>query len=727
MPRFAVLDRGLFIRALVTVVCLAPGAASLSAQELPGSWWRYYRPTNTGIQGDSNEAVWVGPDGDPWIGGYSGTFEEGGVAKLLRAENRWLNFSNVDFPVIGHPSVTGTARVTDIAADADGKLWMTTWRGVLRIDPAVGASSLVNFAGASPALANGGARDVAVAPDGSIWFALVGYGSALGGVVRHVPATAEWKYWTGGGAPQGGDGWPVEVWSSAHLGVQPTSGGGYVVWADSANGNGYVAFDSATLAWTWHPHTQTPGSVFALPGKESVDDAGNLWARRFAGFVNDSAVYTLDYRTPDGTWVTPPQPQLAAVVPSIWAFRAFGAGEAVIADGDSRIRHFHDGAWEDLGIWRDGAFTYDLDVDASGNVWVVGVGGAAMYEATSGTWQRYRLTNTSQFDFFNDDLVFDPASGDVYACANAGGGIGGMTRFDGERWTGFDVAHYGLGVDWPFASDNCAQVGFRASTGTVVPNPLNEGLHEWDGSQWNDLGGSSESVGMVEDSLGRLWSLGPYFSLRYYDGSLWHTAENNGSWGNDLERDPSRPGTVWASTSFEVFRTDGVYRFARTTDQIAELDPQSDGFTTLAAAPGGIAWVGTSQGLVRLDAVTGNYQYFTELGGISTLEAQPLAVTPDGRLWFSVFHPAGGGPHGLAWYDGATAGLYPAPLGGEAQWGGLPHAQITALETRETPGGYELWMSCASRGIAVLTVPIDAVFTDGFESGDFRRWLLPPG
>lgn len=36
-------------------------------------------------------------------------------------------------------------------------------------------------------------------------------------------------------------------------------------------------------------------------------------------------------------------------------------------------------------------------------------------------------------------------------------------------------------------------------------------------------------------------------------------------------------------------------------------------------------------------------------------------------------------------------------------------------------------MSCASRGIAVLTVPIDAVFTDGFESGDFRRWRLPPG
>ena len=133
-------------------------AGTLAAQEIPGSNWRYYRPSNTGIQGDLNEAIYIGADNDPWIGGYDPGFEEGGVAKLVQSENRWINVSNVDYPVIGHPDLTGTTRVSDIVADAEGQLWMATWRGALKMDPAVGGATLVNYASASAALANGNAR-----------------------------------------------------------------------------------------------------------------------------------------------------------------------------------------------------------------------------------------------------------------------------------------------------------------------------------------------------------------------------------------------------------------------------------------------------------------------------------------------------------------------------------------------------------------------------------------
>jgi hypothetical protein len=51
--------------------------------------FRYHRLGNTGVQGDSSEAIWVGPDGDPWIGGYDPGFEEGGIAKLIQAEARF--------------------------------------------------------------------------------------------------------------------------------------------------------------------------------------------------------------------------------------------------------------------------------------------------------------------------------------------------------------------------------------------------------------------------------------------------------------------------------------------------------------------------------------------------------------------------------------------------------------------------------------------------------------
>jgi hypothetical protein len=165
--------------------------ASAALADPPVETWRYYRPGNTGIQGDYCEALWIGSDGDPWIGGYDPGFEGGGIAKFIQAENRWVNISNVDYPVIGHPDLTGTTRVSDFAQDAQGRLWLATWRSALRFDPAVGPSTLVNYASASAALANGGCRDLEISPDGKLWFALLGFGGSTGGIVRHTPDTSD--------------------------------------------------------------------------------------------------------------------------------------------------------------------------------------------------------------------------------------------------------------------------------------------------------------------------------------------------------------------------------------------------------------------------------------------------------------------------------------------------------------------------------------------------------
>jgi len=59
---------------------------------------------------------------------------------------------------------------------------------------------------------------------------------------------------------------------------------------------------------------------------------------------------------------------------------------------------------------------------------------------------------------------------------------------------------------------------------------------------------------------------------------------------------------------------------------------------------------------------------------------------------------------GLLWWDGTKIGTFPAPPNGEWRFGGLPHYIITDLEVRPVAGGYELWMACFSRGIAVLQV-----------------------
>ncbi|MFN8549417.1 MAG: FlgD immunoglobulin-like domain containing protein [Candidatus Eisenbacteria bacterium] len=605
--------------------------------------------------------------------------------------------------------------MSDIVKDASGRLWLSTWRSALRYDPAVGPTSLVNYGPGNAPLANGNCRDLDLAPDGSLWFALVGYGGAQGGLLRYIPSTNNWHYWTGGAAPQGGNGWPQLVWSVANVSIQPGASGQYTVWCEAENSAAMVSFDSATQLFSFHDFTYTPGDVSELPGKDCVDDVGNCWMVRYVGANGSTLLWSLDYRTAAGTWVTPPQPPLPAVNPPIWAFKAYGNGRALLADGNSNILDWNGTSWVNLGIWREGAYTNSLDIDAAGNVWVAGTGGAAKRSVATGQWQRYRVTNTSQYDLWNNDLDIDQATGNLYACANAGGGIGGLTMFDGTRWTGWNIGEYGLGHAWPFATDNAEAVVHRAN-GDIAANPMFNGLHRWNGTAWSSLNGMNRSRGLIEDSNNRLWSLGEYFSLQYLNGATWVNVANNGTWGNNIQRDPSRAGTVWVSTYAEVIRTDGSYRYSRTYNQFPELNTQSDIFGTVAAGPNGTAWMGSTKGMFHLDAVSGTYTYHSTLGGISCLGGSPLAVTPDGRVWYSLFDPYGSGPHGLAWWDGTNGGIFTAPRDGGPQWGGLPHAQIKTMRVRPIAGGYELWMSCLSRGIAVLTVlssnPTDAPSVD---------------
>jgi len=105
-----------------------------------------------------------------------------------------------------------------------------------------------------------------------------------------------------------------------------------------------------------------------------------------------------------------------------------------------------------------------------------------------------------------------------------------------------------------------------------------------------------------------------------------------------------------------------------------------------------------------LDANADTYQFFSP--GNSAIPGEnitPLGLGPDGLLWFTNFYSVDTTRIGLCWFDGTQWGVFPV------EEGGLPHAQIPDMEVKEVQDGYELWMSCLSRGIAVLhviTVPV---------------------
>ena len=137
---------------LLTLLLLNLITSALYAQNYS---WRYYTTGNTGIQGDYAEGLWIDHDGDPYIAAYNPGFEEGGFAKYIQSENRWVNYSNVDYPVIGDINDVGASRISDIEEDANGVLWMAHWRGLLKFDPAIGGSSL-QFWGSNNSIHPGG-------------------------------------------------------------------------------------------------------------------------------------------------------------------------------------------------------------------------------------------------------------------------------------------------------------------------------------------------------------------------------------------------------------------------------------------------------------------------------------------------------------------------------------------------------------------------------------------
>jgi len=201
---------------------------------------------------------------------------------------------------------------------------MAPWRGILRFDPSVGGSSLM-FRGANNSIRPGGrTMDIDIAPDGSIWAAVHSITWGGGGLVHYYPATNSWQYWGYGSTANN---WPGLIGFCEQVSIQSKPAGGYQVWIDGEGWNTMITFDSDTQLFTLLPQNNVSGEVVALPGNDCIDGEGNLWA-----------------------------------------FKAFGNHEALITGLLSEVLQFNGTNWQSKGIWREGAYSYALDIDPAWNI-----------------------------------------------------------------------------------------------------------------------------------------------------------------------------------------------------------------------------------------------------------------------------------------------------------------------------------------------------------------------
>jgi hypothetical protein len=668
--------------ALLVAACV-PAIGHVAAAEPGDVSWRLVRPTNTGVPGDFTHFIFIDDDDSPWVCGYVPFWEEGGVGHF--DGHNWRVLGNVECGQVASP------RFNDIVKTADGVMWIGSDNGLLRFDPSVEPWCVTRFHTGNSPLRGNQIVGLDIAPDGTLWIADQEFGgSAAGGLGHYDPATNQWEFWdTSNGLPW----WAGWDWVD-YVAVQPDATGGYTVWFGSSE-MGLTTYKDGLFIWYGGP---TPPDVTPLPrgvgGHDPVDDEGNILLSTDQGIA---------FRSPAGAYsIVGGYP--AGLSSEVSVYEPISGGRVLLGTFYADV-FLWDGVWSYLGNWGSGNHTYTLGEDSTGAFWAGGIGGSSKYE--DGQWQRHRLTNSGMLDFFIGDVALAD-NGDVAMTANAGPGVGGFDILHPDgTWTNANVATYGIGLPWPYPTDNTSAVEFRAN-GNLLFAPTNNGLREYvDQEGFIDLITQAYDIEHIALSRnGRGWAAtGRSVAFRENDDGIWQLFGNgNGVPIGDIcgvVADPLNPDAVWIGAQFGIGRTtDGQNWFLVPREAVGlNLDTLGYHITAFDVAEDGTLWFGSGIGLFHYDPQTGLYDtYDLTNAPLPSDDIFNVEIAPDGSVWISMFDHIFPYPGGVAqlkdgvwrvWRQGTSP---------------LPHNQINDLATRVTPEGYEVWIATASEAIAVMAV-----------------------
>jgi ligand-binding sensor domain-containing protein len=685
----------------VSLMCWASAPSVLAGAGAPPQVdWRMLRPTNTGIPGDYTHTIFVDENDQPWVAAYAPFWESGGMTHFNGKS--WEVYSRDDYP-----GVITSPRFNDIVKDASGIMWIASDTGLLRFDPSIGPASWQRYDQSSAPIPTSTMRDIALAPDGSMWIAAWHTPTGAGGLLRYQPATNTWQSWTTATGLPWGSQWPN--WNAIeNVAVTNDLDGGYTVWFES-NALGVATWKNGQFQWFGVP-SEILGLPQTLPieieSQAPSDADGHIWLNTNHGRAR---------RNPDGTFAMVGNPP--GFISDVSRVFAMSRHRALATSYHGNVAIWDNG-WQYLGDWGNQNHTYAFAEESSGAFWVGGIGGVARYE--NGFFQRYRKSNTGMLSFFMQAIDFAP-DGRVFMNANAGPGIGGFDVFDGTVWTNVNDHNYGLGPPWGIPADNVQSLCFRAN-GRLAHTPGGQGLYEWDGAQHTQLIPQGYSLeNLVEDSTGRLWMAGTTGGGLLLTGTT-YTQINSLvpliGWIEDISVDPVNDGWVWIAAG-SLIHTNGV-QWQSWPRSFFGLSIAVT-FSAAAAHPDGTVWIGTygtdnTAGVYHFNPGTGQFTHYSPANTpMPPGEVGNIEIAPDGSVWLSTFHMSLG-TGGLTHFDGQNWTAY--SMGSSP----LLANQIGVLNSRSVAGGYELWVGTATQGIQVLTVHqaevIGDVNGDGYVNAD---------
>lgn len=352
---------------------------------------------------------------------------------------------------LGFTSFTSTQNVMDLALDLSGNLWVATEGGVILWDTK--SRSHQHFV-SEDGLASNGVNSIAIAPDGSVWFATFD-----AGVSRYEDG--EWTTYV----PEG------EYWDLTSLAATPDG----AIWVGTSNG--VSRFDGRT----WQTHREIAGQPVEYVRALAVDPDGALWLSEM-GVESDQgsrpgyvAVFS------DGRWSIPlTNPDVGGFLTS-FAFAADGSlwsagwpGVVVVADKETSVYTTGELANAERGWVRSGlpdSNVEDVAIAADGTPWAVTwLDGFAQFDGDDwepvaaldeladlrprrllahpdgGMWIATGSAGVYHYDGSNLDRLPLPSAlpaGPRDVAVGADGVVwvatdpGGVARFDGATWSSY--------------------------------------------------------------------------------------------------------------------------------------------------------------------------------------------------------------------------------------------------------------------------------------------------
>jgi ligand-binding sensor domain-containing protein len=546
------------------------------------------------LTGRRVNAVAIGPDDSAWFATTDGVFRLDGETWTL----------------YGWDDGLGTDWIQTVAVTPDGTVWAGTLRsGVSRFE----GDHWTTYTTAD-GLVDSSVRAIAMAPDGAYWFgtcALWGPASAepprCYGVSRFDPASPEAEAWTTYSEADG-----LAYNRVNDIAVAPDGALWFATiplsWEPEDVGKGGVSrFDPAspkTTAWTtyttthglagdgqsWTTYTKQDGLASNEVTALAVAPDGTLWIGTTSGLSRFDGTAWESYTLP-GPAANTVMAIAAAPDGSLW----FGSGQPAPDSTGRGVTRF-DPASPEAENWttyteKDG-LAYNtvlaVAVEADGTVWF------------SASDQGYVAKGVSRFDGQTWETLTTAdglASDDVSTIATAPDGSvwfgtsSGVSHLDGQTWTTY-TREDGL----PGDSISAMAV---APDGTVWLGSWGQGAAWFDGQEWRQLrsiGGSSVTAIAVAPD-GTAW-FGTYGAgVASYDGQEWAYYDMADGLIDDYVNAiaVAPDGAVWFGTNSGASRFDGQAwtRFTRADGLI------DDWVATIIVAPDGALWFGTYNGVAR--------------------------------------------------------------------------------------------------------------------------------